>query len=125
MGITVQWDNDEKTVIRYDFRGYWDWAEFREKAEEAFAMTRSVSYKVDTISNFTHGTSIPRDAMFQFQRIMTNAPTNRGVNCIIGISQFIRILVTVFSQIYTKLGERLIIADSLEHARLILKQRRQ
>jgi hypothetical protein len=125
MGITVQWDNEEKTVIRYDFRGYWDWAEFREKAEEAFAMTRSVSYKVDTISNFTHGTSIPRDAMFQFQRIMTNAPENRGVNCIIGISQFIRILVTVFSRINTQLGERLIIADSLEHARSILKQRRK
>ena len=125
MGVTVQWDNDEKTVIRYDFTGYWDWAEFREKAQEAFAMTRSVPHKVDTISNFLPGTSIPRNAIFQFRRIMTEAPENRGVNCIVGISHFIRTLVTIFSRIYTQLGERLMVADSLEHARSILEERRK
>ena len=124
MGITVQWDNEEKTVIRYDFEGYWEWSEFRKKAEEAFAMTRSVKHKVDTISNFLPGTSLPKNAIFQFRRIMSEAPENRGVNCIVGASNFIRTLVTIFSRIYTQLGERLIIADSLSQARSILKKRR-
>jgi hypothetical protein len=124
MGITVQWDNEEKTVIRYDFTGYWDWAEFREKAEEAFTLTRSVHYRVDTISNFLPGTFIPRDAIFQFRRIMTEAPENRGVNCIIGVSQFIRTLVNVFSRFYPQLGERLMVATSLAQARSFLEQRR-
>lgn len=126
MSITVQWDNDDKTVIRYDFTGYWNWTEFREQAQTAFAMTRSVEHHVDTISNFLPGTHIPKDAFLHFRRVMTDAPPNRGVNVIVGASQFIRVLVTVFSRVYTQLGKRLILADSLEDARHILaKQRRQ
>jgi hypothetical protein len=123
-GITVQWDNDEKTVIRYDFQGYWDWTEFREKAIEAFILTRSVDHKVDTISNFLPGTTIPRNALSQFRNIMTEAPENRGVNCIVGVSVFIRTLVNVFSRLYPQLGERIIVAASLADARAILKKRR-
>ena len=124
MGVIVQWDNDDKTVIRYDFTGYWDWAEFREQAQTAFAMTRTVGHQVDTISNFLPGTHIPKDAFIHFRRVMMDAPSNRGVNVIVGASQFIRALVTVFSRIYTQLGKRLILADSLEDARHILNKQR-
>ena len=122
MTITVQWDNDDKTVIRYDFTGYWNWAEFRKQAQTAFAMTRSVEHQVDTISNFLPGTHIPKDAFIHFRRVMTDAPPNRGVNVIVGASQFIRALVTIFSRIYTQLGKRLMLADSLEAARDILNK---
>jgi hypothetical protein len=124
MSITVQWDNNDKTVIRYDFTGYWTWTEFRQRAQEAFAMTRSVEYRVDTISNFLPGTHIPRDAFIHFQRIMTEAPKNRGVNVIVGASPFIRTLVTIFSRFYAQLGKRLILSDSLEAARHILDKQR-
>jgi hypothetical protein len=125
MSITVQWDNEEKTIIRYDFTGNWDWVEFRERAKEASALTRSVEHRVDSISNFLPGTHIPKDAFIHFRRVMSDAPKNRGVNVIVGASQFIRVLVTVFSRIYKTLGERLIIADSLEDARVILAKRRE
>jgi hypothetical protein len=124
MSVTVQWDNDQKTIIRYDFVGYWDWADFREKAQEAFSMTRSVEHQVDTISNFLPTTHIPKDAFIHFRRVMTDAPKNRGVNVIVGASQFIRALVTIFSRIYQQLGNRLVLADSLEQARNLLQSRR-
>ena len=124
MTITVQWDNDDKTVIRYDFTGYWNWAEFREKAQLAFVMTRSVAHQVDTISNFLPDTHIPKDAFIHFRRVMMDAPPNRGVNVIVGASQFIHVLVTIFSRIYTQLGKRLLLANSLEDARHILDKQR-
>jgi len=125
MGITVQWDNDEQTVIRYDFTNNWNWVEFQERVKEVFAMTASVDHTVDTISNFLPGANIPKDAFFQFRRAMVNAPKNRGITVIVGASLLIQTLVKVFSRIYTSLGERLILADSLEQARTALDERRK
>jgi hypothetical protein len=50
MPITVNWDNDAKTVIRYDFEGHWNWDEFRAAANEAFVFTRSVQHRVDRLA---------------------------------------------------------------------------
>ncbi len=125
MNIKVSWDNDDKNVIRYDFEGPWTWADFRIAAEEAFAMTRSVEHTVDTISNFYPGVLLPANAMFQFRRIMEDAPKNRGVNVIVGSSAFIRTMVMMFSRINRNLGRRLIVVDKIEQARAVLDERRK
>lgn len=122
MSITVNWDNDDKTVIRYDFADQWDWADFRAATVEAFALTRSVSHRVDSISNFHPGANLPPDALFQFSRIMKVAPPNRGTTVIVGGTMFINNLVTIFSKIYKPLGKKLLIASTLDEARQKLLQ---
>jgi hypothetical protein len=123
MSITVNWDNDDKTVIRYDFAGQWDWADFRAATVEAFALTRSVTHRVDSISNFQPGSNLPSDALFQFSRIMKVAPPNRGTTVIVGGTMFINNLVSIFSKIYKPLGARLLIASTLDEARKKLAER--
>lgn len=125
MNVTVSWDNDARTVIRYDFEKQWTWDEFYAAATSAFAMTRSVSHLVDTISNFTPGAALPPNALFQFRRAMYTAPANRGVNVIVGASALIKTLVLLFSQLNRDLSERLILVDSLEQAREVLAERRK
>jgi hypothetical protein len=125
MNIKVSWDNEDKTIIRYDFEGTWTWADFRTAAEEAFAMTRSVEHTVDTISNFYPGVMLPPNAMFQFRQIMEDAPPNRGVNVIVGSSAFIRTMVMIFSSINRNLAKRLIVVDNLEQARGTLSVQRK
>lgn len=125
MNIKVSWDNDDKTVIRYDFEGPWTWDDFRIAAEEAFAMTRSVEHTVDTISNFFPGVLLPANAMFQFRRIMEEAPKNRGVNVIVGSSAFIRTMVMMFSSVNRQLAKRIVIVDRLDQARAVLAERRK
>jgi hypothetical protein len=120
MPITVRWDNEAKTVIRYDFEGYWDWDEFRTAANEAFAFTRSVQHRVDSISYFRAGSDLPSDALFQFNRIMKTAPENRGTTVIVGGSMFINNLVSIFSKIYKPLGQKLRLATTLNEARDLL-----
>ena len=122
MSITVNWDNDDKTVIRYDFADKWDWADFRAATVEAFALTRSVPHRVDSISNFHLGANLPPDALFQFSRIMKVAPSNRGTTVIVGGTTFINNLVSIFSKIYKPLGKRLLIASTLDEARTKLSE---
>jgi hypothetical protein len=123
--IKVVWDNDEQTTIRYDFEFGWKWEEFHAAAEEAFAMTRSVEHKVDTITNFKPGVSLPPNAMLHFRRAMVDAPPNRGMNVIVGGPMFVKTMVSIFSKINRSLGERLMLASSVEDARERLEARRK
>jgi hypothetical protein len=125
MSVKVSWDNESKTTIRYDFEGEWTWDEFRAAAQVAFALTRSVTYTVDTISNFPPGTRLPANAFLQFRRAMADAPKNRGVTVIAGGSSFIKTMVSVFSKVNKQLGERLMVVDSLQEARKVLTERRK
>jgi len=120
MGITVLWDNDEQTIIRYDFEGRWVWSEFYTATENAFALTRSVTHTVDSISNFKPGAALPSDALFQFRRAMATAPKNRGVTVIVGGSTLIKTMVIVFGKVNRQLSERLFLADTLEQARALI-----
>jgi hypothetical protein len=125
MPITVTWDNDDQTAIRYDFDGRWTWSEFHRAANEAFALTRSVTQTVDSISYFKPGVTLPPDALFQFRHAMADAPSNRGTTVIVGGSAFIVMMVSIFSKLNKALGERLLVANSLDQARALLAARRQ
>jgi hypothetical protein len=125
MKVSVSWDNDDKTAIRYDFEQGWTWSDFSAATVDGFALTRSVQHTVDSISYFKPGVELPPNALFQFRKAMANAPKNRGVTVIVGGSLFIKTLVGAFSRIYPQLGQRLLLADSLEQARTLLSARRQ
>lgn len=122
MPVTVSWDNEEKTVLRYDFDLIWTWDEFFTTIGDAFAMTRSVGHTVDIISNFKPGASLPSNSLFQFRRAMSHAPRNRGRTVIVGSSTIVRSMVMLFSRFNRHPGERVHLADSLEHARTILAE---
>jgi hypothetical protein len=125
LNVTASWDNEEHTIIRYDFDLHWTWDEFNTAAAAAFAMTRSVEHTVDTISNFKPGQLLPPNALFQFRRAMANAPKNRGVNVIVSDSNFIGAMVATFSRFNKQLGERLLVVKTLDDARAALEKRRQ
>src|SRR5688500_15435106 len=125
MNINVNWDNADKTALRYDFQSKWTWDEFRTAANEAFGLTRSVQHRVDSISNFHPGAALPSDALFHFSRAMRDAPSNRGTTVIVGGTPFINNLVSTFSKIYRPVGKRLLTAPTLDDARSKLTVQRQ
>lgn len=124
-GIKVSWDNEAKTILRYDFQGRWTWEDFYAASAQAFAMTHSVQHRVDAISHFHHGSVLPANAMFHFRHAMVSAPANRGMNVIVGANAVVRTLIKMFSSINKQLAARLAIADSLDDARMLLAARRQ
>jgi hypothetical protein len=124
-GITVSWDNEAKNIIRYDFQGRWTWEDFYAASAQAFAMTRSVTHRVDAISNFHEGAVLPPNAMYHFRHAMISAPPNRGVNVIVGATTFVKTLIKIFSNLNKRLGQRLVLANSLDDARMLLAARRQ
>ena len=59
MGIHVEWDNPEKTVIRQSFEGQWTGEEYLESVDEMAVLLKDVDYRVHLIGDMTDSVGIP------------------------------------------------------------------
>ena len=116
MNIQVSWDNDEKTIIRFDYSQGWTWEDFAEAGRLVEKMRAEVKHTVHTIANFEDGAFPPMGAMGKFRTAQENMPED-SVVVVVGGGMFITALVSSFSRVYQKLSKRLIMADSLDDAR--------
>lgn len=123
MGIDVLWDDSERTILRYDFEPEWTWVEFWEAIDESNAMMLSVPYTVDFIGNFSNG-KLPSIGSFRIlKRSREVSPDNLGLIVLVGMNDFIRVLLEVFTKIYPALGARMVAVHTLEEARALLAER--
>ena len=122
MGITVVWDNEEKTAIRYDFQGEWSWEDFRAATMQSGAMTGEVDHPVDLIANMLESAPLPDGAMFQFNRALRNAPRGRGMFVIVAGDSWMKALSTVLDRAGG--GGRFALASTMSEAREKVARRR-
>ncbi|MCL4250638.1 MAG: hypothetical protein KJ065_20975 [Anaerolineae bacterium] len=79
MGIAVQWDNPEQTVILWDFEQTWSWDAFADSARVSSAMIASTDRSVDVILNVA-GSRPPFGKITAYHRsAFEYIPTNIGV----------------------------------------------
>lgn len=124
MPVTVEWFNDEHTMIRYEFIGRWSWEELHDAIEQVQAMIGGVSHRVDILIDLSQNQGIPSGALTQMRGGTLRANRNWGMGVFIGTGTFIRALLNTFTRVYPKMGERYATADTLDDAlRLIAQQR--
>ena len=125
MKINVTWDNEEKTVVRYDYGKGWTWNDFWAASETSNQMLATVDHTVDFLTSFVDGTPPSLGAFGQFKRAQDTFPENGGVVIIVGGGALISGLVTTFSKVYRKFSDNLLVAKTVDEARVILAERRQ
>ena len=115
MAISVQWDNEARTIIRWDFEAEWSWDELADTARVSSAMIATREDDVDIILNAS-GTRAPNGKITPYQRsAFAYTPSN------------IRMLVLVCGreleavQVVSPFFPQLEIADDLEQARMLLE----
>jgi hypothetical protein len=123
MPITVQWDSDEKSVVRYTFESKWTWDEYHAAIAQAFDMVKDLPYVVNMILDFSQSTVLPSNALSHFSSSMKTPPREFDVAVVISKSGFIETLVAVFRRLSSKTGEKLVVRKSLEEARAYLATR--
>lgn len=118
MSINVTWDNDNRTAIRLDFNGQWNWEEYDDAIDSAYFMIAEVGHKVNIITNLSRDAMLPVDeSVRHFQRALRQMPSNVGLTVTSGGNSFSR---KVFSSF-----QRTLLASSLGEARAILANRPQ
>ena len=116
MGIRAAWDNRERTIVRLDFEGSWDWNDYRHTIKTAAIMMTEVSHQVDLIFNMNFSGILPSDV----QRILNVLPLNSGVIVITGQHALVTAIAAMFRRVYVRLPNRVTVAGSIEEARAIL-----
>lgn len=86
MSIDFQWDNDEKTVIRYRASGRWNWNDFYKNVNRSLLRFDEVSHPVDVIIDLRGGDRLPAGAVGHLRSIGSKAHANStGRAVILGV----------------------------------------
>jgi hypothetical protein len=123
MPITTDWDNPEKTIIRYHYGGKWNLTEFYAAFETAHKMIDTVNHQVHLIIDVRNSNILPNGVLSQGRTAANRAKhPNQGIIVIVGASGLIRGMFDVFKKLY---GRNVDInsykfASSLEEAHKIL-----
>ena len=123
MAISVQWDNLEQTIVRWDFVGEWDWAMYLDAQRQSNMLIQSVEHHVDVIGDVSRSPLLPKNALGNYNSFQRNTLDNHGLIVLVGTSSFVRNMVTMFTKLYKVSGQGFAFADTLEEARAMLTKR--
>ncbi len=126
MPISVIWDDEEHTIVRYIFDGEWQWREFMPIIDQAAAMTRSVPYRVDTIADLTKSAGLPmRNSFPTLKHLAGMSPDNAllGIFVVVGGGTFVQSLGATFKRVYP-MGSPTYFAQTLADAYAVINEKR-
>ncbi|MFC1959902.1 hypothetical protein ACFLYO_04260 [Chloroflexota bacterium] len=128
MPISVIWDDEEHTILRYLLEGTWQWSEFRPVIAEADGLSRTVDHRVDIIADLTTSAPLPVRNAFPTLKYMAELSSDnvlQGVFVVVGGGGFVRALGKTFAQVYAGVGARIAFSDTLDEAYALIQTDRE
>jgi hypothetical protein len=124
MGITVLWDNDEQTAIRYVLDGTWTWEDMRAAIATSNAMLEQANRKIDFLYDMTHSDGIPNGILSHLRSLVGREQPNTGRQLIVGAKKSVttamaRRLLSIVEKVYGA-NWQIAFADTLDEARALL-----
>jgi hypothetical protein len=125
MAIQVYWEDDSKTIVRYDFEGTWTWDDLYKVFYQALAMETSVSHRVDVILDMRQSGRIPHNALTHIKNISDKEPPNIGLSVFVTSNRFLISLYNVGIKFYNKIGYYFRLTSTIEEAHALIAQDRE
>ncbi|HEX2622333.1 MAG TPA: hypothetical protein VHL11_19375 [Phototrophicaceae bacterium] len=127
MSVSVQWDNDEKSVIYYSIDDPWKWIEVHQAIDEIFAMMDGVDHVVDAIVHFKSGIKIKTGMLTEGRRLLMRQHTRSGMTVVVTSNALFRSVYNMIRVTYPRanLYTAFSFATTLDEARELIQQRRQ
>ncbi|MBN1966639.1 MAG: hypothetical protein JW910_18450 [Anaerolineae bacterium] len=123
MPVTVVWDDETHTCVRYVFTERWTWAEFHGPIDEANVMIRTQPHPVGIIADLLESDPLPAKGLPTLKYMAAITPENACAFVIVGAGGFIQAIARVFTRVYPGLGLLPLFADTLEAARAIVAEK--
>jgi len=125
MPIQVHWDDEAKTIIRYEMYGRWTLQEFWEAYEKARQMINEVENRVDFIQVSMDKLSIghmPNGFITHLRSIYRNAHPRAGRTIVIPKARGLlgEVWDRMISKAFPQIRDHFDFADSLEEARQLI-----
>ncbi|SRR5258706_6926935 len=120
MPITVQWDDDEKRVVRYTFDGKWTWDEYHSAIANAFDLVKDLPYIVNMLLDFSASNLFPSNALSHFAGSMKTPPRDYDAVVVVTRSRFVETIASVISRLSGRIGKKIIVVKTLDEGRAYL-----
>ncbi|MEQ8672125.1 MAG: hypothetical protein RLP44_20975 [Aggregatilineales bacterium] len=120
MSITIEWDNPERTILRYDIRDTWRWQDARDAIDTIFTMMDNAEADVIcTIPHFVGKVNLPPDGLKHFAELTERSHPKAGLTVIVGANFMMRSVISTVRGMYTMTGRSVDFdyADTLDDAR--------
>jgi hypothetical protein len=127
MPVEIQWDNPEKTTLRYTVTAPWTWDEFWAAFEQGLTMIDEVEGRVDYIFGDTDlaTRTLPPRFLTQLGSVARRRHPRAGTTVFISKEQSSSrtLWYRLATSVYPALSEKFMFAHSLEEARDLLASR--
>jgi hypothetical protein len=121
--INFQWDNDEKTVMRYTVEGDWNWNEFHKTLRRSTLRFDDVSHPVDTIIDLRKGLKLPAGAVGHLRSLGTKMhPNGVARTVIIGVDRTVQSAIGAVDRLYWDEGRVIHFAITDEDAYAVINR---
>jgi hypothetical protein len=121
MPVKVEWDNEEKSVIRFTYTGNWTWDEFYIHVKEANEMMDSVDKTCVSIVDMSKGSRLPANASIHIRNIIRQSMShnNSGITVFIKAETIVKMIIDALRMNYPDIKDfsNFMYAKTVEEAR--------
>lgn len=123
--IEVEWDDQEKTIIRWDFYGLWTWDDWDVATREGNRMRAEAADDpiIPTIFNLKLSGKIPPNVLPHARSALETMQDHEYVILAHG-SGYARTILEIFVSLNPSAGGKILVADSVADARKLIAERR-
>ena len=124
MRISVEWDNDQHTILRWVFAARWAWEDYSAAQQQANQLLETIDHAVDVIGDLRNSSSLPANALTAYRGFVDSTAKNVDLIVLVGASRFVKALVSVFLQVMPgKIpGTHIVFADTMERAYTLIAE---
>ena len=99
MSISIEWGDEDHTIVYWDFRGSWTWREFTVAQDQATRMLATVDHTVAVIADMKNSPVLPANALALYLSYLQRAAGNTGLIVVVGASRLVKTMIAVFLRI--------------------------
>ena len=126
MGISVDWDNAEKTIMRFVYEGKWTWEAFYETIERANQMMDTVERPVVSIIDMRKSSFLPYGAAIHIRNVIRKSQShnNSDISVFLQADVIVKAMINVLQKSYPDILENTswIYAKTLEEAQTLAQE---
>jgi hypothetical protein len=128
MSITIEWFDDDHTILLATLKGQWTWEEVWEADEQGAKMAMEMGHRVGAIYDLTDSNPFPPPgALFHLRRSVDLNRNPRGLTVIVKASRMVKAITKVMWLFFPSSAEKFPFefADTVAEADAILMRHRE
>lgn len=124
MKITVEWDNEQHTILRWVFQSRWSWDDYSTAQQESNEILAEIDHPVDVIGDLRNTSSLPSNALTAYRGFVAETAPNVDLIVLVGASRFVKAMVNVFVKVMPGKvpGTHFVMADTIDRAYTLIAE---